>query len=175
MRLDHNRHEGGVAIYCCDTLESHKSDDLPISTLEMVCLEIKSPRAKPYLVISRNRPPSDNVETFGKLECVLRSLESEDKGFVLLGATNCDYSVILQESSVTHLPKNIKQLEKLYNSFGLKQLVNKPTRETIGTSSIIDLIAINIASNEIESGVLKLGLSDHYLVYPTRKFRGNLP
>ena len=59
--------------------------------------------------------------------------------------------------------------------FGLKQLRNKPSRETIDTSSIIDHIAINIASNVTESGVLKLGLSDHCLVYAIRKFRGNIP
>ena len=81
----------------------------------------------------------------------------------------------MQESSVAYLPNNIKQLENLYNSFGLKQLINEPTRETIDTSSIIDHIAINIASSVIESEVLKLGLSDHYLVYDIRKFRGNIP
>ena len=35
-------------------------------------------------------------------------------------------------------------------------------------------MAITIASNVIESEVRKLGLSDHYLVYAIRKFRGNL-
>ena len=57
MRLGRNRHGGGVAVYCCDTLEFRKRDDIPISTLEMVCIEITPPRAKPYLVISCYRPP----------------------------------------------------------------------------------------------------------------------
>ena len=131
VRLDGTRHEGGVFIYCCDTLEFRKLDDIPTLTLEMVCIEIKPPRAKPYLVLSWYRPPSDNVETFGKLYCVLRSLELEDKEFILLGDTNCDYSVILQESSVANLLNNIEQSENLCNSSGLKQLINKPTRETI--------------------------------------------
>ena len=104
----------------------------------------------------------------------MRYLESADKNFTLLGDTNFDYCVVVQESSVENLPNNTKQLENLYNSFGLKQLINKATRETIDTSSIIDHIAINIASNLIESGVRKLGLSDHYMVYAIRKFRGNL-
>ena len=69
VRLDRNRHGGGVAVYCCDTLEFRKRDDIPTSTLEMVCIEIRPPRAKSYLVISWYRPPSDNAETFGKLEC----------------------------------------------------------------------------------------------------------
>ena len=95
MTLDRNCRGGGVAIYCCDTLEFRKRDNVPISTLEMVCIEITPPSAKQYIVISWYRLPTDNVETFGKLECVLRSLESKDKEFILLGDTNCDYSVIL--------------------------------------------------------------------------------
>ena len=102
MGLDCNRHGG------CDTLKFSKRDDIPISTLEIVCIEIKPPRATPCLVISWYRPTSGNVETFGKLEFVLRSLESEDKDSKLLGDTNCDYSVILQESLVANLPNNIK-------------------------------------------------------------------
>ena len=42
-------------------------------------------------------------------------------------------------------------------------------------STIIDHIAVNVECNIIESGVLKLALSDHYLVYAIRKFRGNIP
>ena len=52
MRLDHNYYGGGVAIYWCDTLEFRKRDEIPIWTLGMVCIEIKPPRAEPYLVIS---------------------------------------------------------------------------------------------------------------------------
>ena len=150
-------------------------DDILILTLEIVCIEIKPPRAKLYIVISWCILPSNNLETYGKLECQLRSLESEDREFTLLGDTNSDYSVILRESSVGNLPNNIKRLENLYNSFGLKQLINKPTRETFDTSSIIDHIAINIVSNVGESGVLMLVLGHHYLVYVIYKFRGNLP
>ena len=44
---------------------------------------------------------------------VLRSLESEGREFIILGDTNCDYRVILQESSVAILPSKIKLLEIL--------------------------------------------------------------
>ena len=51
----------------------------------------------------------------------------------------------------------IPSLEDLYNLLGLKQLINKSTRETIDTSSITDHIAISIARNVIESGVPLFG------------------
>ena len=174
-RLDRNRNGGGVAIYCRNTFECSKRDDIPISTLEMICVEIKPPKAKPYLVLSWYRPPSATIETFENLESVLRFLESEDKEIILLGDTNCDFSNKMLESSTNNLPNNINRLADLYNSFGLTQLISEPTRETIDTSTIIDHIAVNVESNIIESGVLKLALSDHYLVYAIRKFRGYIP
>ena len=174
-RLDRNRNGGGVAIYCRNTFECSKRDDIPISILEMICVEIKPPKAKPYLVLSWYRPPSATIETFENLERVLRLLESEDKETILLGDTNCDFSNKTPESSRINLPNNINRLADLYNSFGLTQLISEPTRETIDTSTIIDHIAVNVECNIIESGVLKLALSDHCLVYAIRKFRGNIP
>ena len=52
MRLDCTRKGGGVDIYCRDTFELCKRDSNPISNLEMVCIEIKPPRAKPGFMIS---------------------------------------------------------------------------------------------------------------------------
>ena len=174
-RLDRNRNGGGVAIYCRNTFECSKRGDIPISTLEMICVEIKPPKAKPYLVLSWYRPPSATIETFENLERALRFLESEDKETILLGDTNCDFSNKTPESSRINLPNNINRLADLYKSFGLTQLISEPTRETIDTYTIVDHIAVNVECNIIESGVLKLALSDHYLVYAIRKFRGNIP
>ena len=52
-------------------------------------------------------------------------------------------------------------------------MIDKPTRETIDTSALIDHIEVNIDRKVIESGVLNLGFGDHYLVYAIRKFLGN--
>ena len=72
------------------------------------------------------------------------------------------------------LTNTTKYLIDLYNSFGLRQLSEKPTREPIDTSTLIDHIAVNNNRNIIESGVLNLGFSDHYIMYAIRKFRGNI-
>ena len=40
------------------------------------------------------------------------------------------------------------------------------------TSTLIDHVATNTPANIVDSGVLKISLSDHYLVYCIRKFRG---
>ena len=50
-------------------------------------------------------------------------------------------------------------------------MIEKPTREIIDTSPLIDHIAVYNDHNIIESGVLNLPFSNHYLVYAITKFR----
>ena len=138
--------------------------------------KVKPVRAKPFFVVSWYRPPSDPTETFDKFEEVLKCLESEGKEIILLGDTKCDVTSVdsPQTDSNQNLPNSTKRLLDLYDSLGLKQLISEPTRETIDTSSIIDHIAVSNHFNVVESGVLKTCISDHYLVYVCRKFRGSL-
>ena len=98
------------------------------------------------------------------------------KEIILLSDMNCDVTSIdsPQTDSNQNLPNSTKCLLDLYNSFGLKQLISEPTRETIDTSSIIEYIAVSHRSNVVESGVLKTCITDHYLVYVCRKFLGSL-
>ena len=175
-KYDRNRDGGGVAFYIRDSLEVDIREDLPVSSLELRCIEVKPVRAKPFFVVSWYRPPSDLTEIFDKFEEVLKFLESEGKEIILLGDTNCDVTSIYspQIDSNQSLPNSTKHILDLYNSFGLKQLISEPTRETIDTSSIIDHIAVSNHFNVVESGVLKTSISDYYLVYVCRKFRGSL-
>ena len=61
----------------------------------------------------------------------------------------------------------------------LPPLLNEPqhataTRVTVQSSTLIDHIAVSDTDNIVESGVLKITLSDHYLVYAVRKFQGGV-
>ena len=66
------------------------------------------------------------------------------------------------------------QLRELYDLFDTKQIIKVPTRVTLDRSTLIDHIATTNRNNITESGVLKIGLSDHYLVYCVRKLRGGV-
>ena len=57
-----------------------------------------------------------------------------------------------------------------YDLFSFKQLIEEPTRLTLETATIIDHIATTYAGNIVESGVHKVSLSDHFMVYCIRKF-----
>ena len=54
----------------------------------------------------------------------------------------------------------------------LQQLIKSPSRESLTTTTVIDHIATTNESNIVTSGAHKAFLSDHYLIYCARKFRG---
>ena len=68
---------------------------------------------------------------------------------------------------------NIKQSWLEYmESFGLHQIVNMPTRVTDQSATLIDHIYSNTYANVLTSVVPKLGLSDHFPVFVSRKTNG---
>ena len=117
------------------------------------------------------RPPNNPIEDFNKLEQVLQFFESEVKEIILLGDTNCDLLHRDTAPNLDHvipnldrvMPNHVKRIVDIYDSFGLKQLITEPTRETIHTSTLIDHIAVSNNNNIVESGVIKTAISDHYL------------
>ena len=163
-RLDRNRNEGGAAFYCRDTFQCAVRDDSPRSTLELICVEITPPKARPFIIILWYRPPNNPIEDFNKLEQVLHFFESEGKEIILLGDTNCDLLHRDTAPNLDHvipnldhvIPNHVKRIVDIYDSYGLKQLITEPTRETIHTSTLIDHIAVSNANNIVESGVIKL-------------------
>ena len=52
--------------------------------------------------------------------------------------------------------------------------IKEPTRETLDHSSLMHHVVTNFTAKIVDSGVLKISLSDHYLVFCIRKFRGSL-
>ena len=53
--------------------------------------------------------------------------------------------------------------------FGLKQLIKCPTRVTCNRSSILEHILTSFPDRVSQSGIIDIGISDHQLIYCTRK------
>ena len=51
----------------------------------------------------------------------------------------------------------------------MKIVINEPTRVTKSTKSILDVCITSSRDKIIPSGVVHLGISDHSLIYATRK------
>ena len=58
---------------------------------------------------------------------------------------------------------------------GLTQMVSEATRVTSGSGTLIDHIYTNCPENVNSVHVSKLGLSDHFPVFFTRKMHNNMP
>ena len=67
-----------------------------------------------------------------------------------------------------------KHLCNIYELFSFKQLINKPARVILSSSTTIDFIATTAVNNIVQSGVIETAMSDHFMVFCVRKLRGAL-
>ena len=64
-----------------------------------------------------------------------------------------------------------KKYAQIYSTLGLKQVMKHPTRITCHTSTLIDHIITNCEEKVKQSGVIDTSLSDHQLIFCTRKIK----
>ena len=69
-RCDRNRHGGGVAIYIRDSIydKCKLRNDIPVSSLETICVEIKPVQAAPFFILAWYRPPDASPDTFKEIK-----------------------------------------------------------------------------------------------------------
>ena len=65
-------------------------------------------------------------------------------------------------------------ISNVYDLSSFKQLIQEPTRARLESRTIIDHIATNFERNIGHHGVIRVFMSDHYLVYCIRKLNGTL-
>ena len=172
FEIDHDKLGGGVALYICDSVNFKVADFLPANSLELLRIEILPKVAHPFSVVSFYPPPSSKVGKFEELQDVLSYLESSGRETILLGDTNCDILETADPSGP--FSSQSRHMTNMYDNFGFKQLASEPTRETVSTKTLIDQITTTHPNNIVDSGVVQLATSDHYLIYCVRKFMGNL-
>ena len=71
--------------------------------------------------------------------------------------------------SCQSVPNDVKNYFDFCTMFGLKQLIESPTRITCSSSCIIDHILASFPDRVTQPGILNVGLSDHQIIYCTRK------
>jgi len=171
LRKDRTRHGGGVAMYIKDTINFKCRDDIPSNfSLECLWIEISGKDSESILLCSIYRPPSADHTYYSNIIDMLMKASSENKHLVVIGDMNFNY--VLDEE----LYKNpIHFIEKC---FGMHQLVNKPTRKTHSSSTLIDIILTTRPQLHTKTSVLPITMSDHYmistlLIYPSSMHRNH--
>lgn len=146
---------GGVAIYVRKKLETRRINKLEKLSQEFHC-EIAACEIEEMnvIVICVYRSPSNsNVISFmNTLHEMLRLLIGYQKYFFIYGDFNFD---ILNEKS-----NQQKDFVNLIESFGLKLVVQLPTRTTRSTQSCLDNCITNF-NESLEVNLCKSSLSDH--------------
>ena len=107
------------------------------------------------------RPP-DKHSFYMIFDDVLAKIWMKQKNIVILGDLNSDLLMKGKLKEDTYLGR---RLQKILNPYGLKNVINQPTRIAEKTQTIIDLIITSSPEKITVKGVSHLGISDHSLVY----------
>ena len=130
LRRDRNRNGGGVALYIRQSLNYVNRQDLSShKDLEILTVEIKKPKSRPFLLTTWYRPPDSKVEIFEKFESYLLKLDKEDKESMIVGDTNCN---LLPQTP----DRNTEHLKFITETYQYIQLIDQPTRITTATRTL---------------------------------------
>ena len=161
---DRNEHGGGIGFYIRDTLNYRVRLDLNNTQIEVLTIEISKYKTKSFLVTTWYRPPNTPTESFQEFEKLLQYIDLEDKESIILGDLNCN--LISEDTNDC----NTNELKFVTNLYKCRQLIQEPTRVTSKTKSVLDHLFTNKPENIVLTGVSKITISDHYLIYGVRKF-----
>ena len=125
--------------------------------LEMLWIELKIKRSKPYFLGINYRPPKANHNSFFvDLEQNIEKVLDISDNVLIVGDLNCN---MLNDNPLS------KKIDMLCENLQLIQNISKPTRVTPHSKTLIDLIFTSKNIGTMQAGVQTLGLSDHSLIY----------
>ena len=145
---------GGTCIYVNDILKVTKvtSRTQPCEGVEDLWLSIQHRMLPSILLGSVYRHPKASVKSFDYLLDIFSEMVLKSKPMFILGDLNSDQ--LCQTSKLKQILKQIK----------LQQLINKPTRVTQSTATLLEVIITNKSEMVIESDVYPCEIGDHELI-----------
>ena len=143
--------------------------------IETIFIEIFLPKTKPMTVGIVYRPPSQTsfLETMNEH---FYKLDTINKETYILGDFNINLYLnnkyVFEKCSTivsNTIPYDVRKYQEFCNVFNLKQLISCPTRITCSSSTIIDHILASYPDRVSQKGIIDIGISDHQLIFCTRK------
>lgn len=164
-QVRNNRAGGGVALLIKETLSYKRREDLDCSsdTLESLFIELQASntyKSKDIIIGAVYRPPGGCINVFNDTFVqTLDKIKTENKLVYIIG----DFNVNLLNAD-SHSPTS-EFLEMFYAS-SLFPLINRPTRVTSQSATLIDLIFCNdILESKHYNGIICTDISDHYPIF----------
>ena len=162
VRRDRQRKaDGGVAIYCRDSVNFAVREDLNNAN-EAVWIQVNRKNCTPLVVGCIYRPPDPPIDNF--IDNFSESPSKIDSGFdkVVPGDFNIDFSFGRRNANSSQ-KRLLKEITEFHD---LKQVIESLTFVTEHSEFLIDLC---FTKKITESDVIDPGLSDHSLVYCVMK------
>ena len=126
---------GGVGCFIRNDYHWQRCEDLDEEGIEGIWIQIFVKNTRPMFICMVYRPPDTSKyldQNFASIfHDTININASENKELILMGDLNVDY---LDNS-------NHKDIKGIIAGNGLKQMINKPTRVTKDTCTLIDIIA----------------------------------
>ena len=155
---------GGIMFYVSDNLNYEILPDSHLCTPNVECLwiNIKLTKARPIYLCSIYRAPDASVQdSLNDIQSHMELLSIPvNADLLMLGDVNIDYSIASPSK---------RRLDLFLRTHGLQQLITAPTRITANSQTTIDQIWSNNSDQFAHRGCLDLGLSDHTLIFTSRK------
>lgn len=148
---------GGLAIFVNSNFDVRTPSNLcsRLPYIEYLFLEITKPRK--FLVGMIYRPPNSSIDDFiTTLTDIIITTITYGIPVYIMGDLNIN---ILNYSD-----NNSQLLVNLFHSYGFFSTINKPTRVTSHSATLIDHIWTNNVDNYIHSGIIYSSISDHFPV-----------
>ena len=144
---------GGCIIYYSESLHVHERDDLK-TDIEAIWIDVTM-KSQRLLLGCVYRPP-DDYSFYNKFYSLLEHSLRNRKNVVILGDLNSDLIAKGYEG---------RRLLRILGSLDLHNVIKDPTRTTVTTSTLLDLLITTDVSKIMTSGTFDPGLSDHCLIY----------
>lgn len=166
IRNDRDRNGGGVCIYVRADIGFNRRTDLDHDKIEAVFVDILLPKSKPVIVGACYRPPNQNNFYEILEEMCSNCSDLINSEVIITGDFNSD---ILKKDS-----QNFKALDNFCRAFDFVQLIKEPTRVCETSETVIDLMLVSDQMRISKSGVVNYQVSDHCLIFCTRKISRNV-
>ena len=158
---------GGVGLFIPDNMNFVHRKDLSVfnDTIESLFIEVKLKDSKSIIVGVVYRPPGGKLSDFNDaVDDILSAIKAEKKTCYLMG----DWNINLL-SYDSH--EDTSSFVDMMYSYGFLPLINRPTRVTKSSATIIDNIFSNESAASINSsqGILVTDISDHFPVFHISK------
>jgi len=153
---------GGVGLYLQDQINlTYKlRSDLSLNECtDSLFIQLTNNKQKNIIIGVIYKPPGADVHKFTEnLEQLLQKVSKEHRPCYLMGDFNID---LMKQNKHLHTKHFLDTLL----AYGFYPLINKPTRITTESITLIDNLLTNVHDPRVKSGVWTVDLSDHLPVF----------